>query len=57
MNPEDIQQFVKSFGDFMKHADVEIQGYDDRLTIHDYYEAQAARIEVPVDDYIAEFIL
>jgi hypothetical protein len=60
MNDEDIQQFIKAFEDFMKHASVEEQNYIRREAARkytkSYYETKAAELDVSVDYYISEFV-
>lgn len=67
MKDEDIQQFMKAFDDFMKHADVEQYFYQGKMAyleyqnsakkiIHDEIEQKAAELEVTVDYYLAEFM-
>jgi hypothetical protein len=60
MNDSDIDQFVNAFGDFMKHAETEIDSYSQweeaRSYTNSYYEQKAAELEVTVDYYLAEFV-
>jgi len=52
--------FMKSFDDFMNHADVEIQNYVRREAVRKYnqssLEQKAAEMEVTVDYYMQEFM-
>jgi len=60
MNDEDIRQFLTSYGDFMRHAETEIQKHESYLEAKEYtnhfYETKAAELEVTVDYYIQEFV-
>jgi hypothetical protein len=60
MNEQDIEMFMKSFDDFMNHADVEIQNYVRREAVRKYnqtsLEQKAAEMEVTVDYYMSEFM-
>ncbi len=60
MNEQDIEMFMKSFDDFMNHADVEIQNYVRREAVRKYnqssLEQEAAEMEVTVDYYMQEFV-
>ena len=60
MNEEDIQQFLSSFADFMKHAEDNIHSYEQWKEAEEYtnqfYEMKAAELEVTVDYYVAEFV-
>ena len=60
MNTEDIEQFIRAFDDFMKHAEEEIDSYmkwqEARSYINEFYEQKAAELEVTVDYYVAEFL-
>ena len=60
MNEQDIEMFMKSFDDFMNHADVEIQNYVRREAVRKYnqssLEQKAAEMEVTVDYYMQEFM-
>ncbi len=60
MNPEEIDQFVKAFGDFLHHSQIEEIRYNHRLEasqyIFDYYEQKAAELEITVDYYLQEFV-
>lgn len=60
MNEEDIEMFMRSFDDFMKHADVEMQNYLRREVVRKYnqssLEHKAAELEVTVDYYMQEFM-
>ncbi len=67
MNNEEIQEFLKAFDDFMKHAEMEEFRFGHRSE-YEYYqeeskmviemeiEQKAAELEVTVDYYIAEFM-
>ena len=58
MNEQDIEMFMKSFDDFMNHADVEIQNYVRREAVRKFnqtsLEQKAAEMEVTVDYYMSE---
>lgn len=60
MNSEDISQFIKSFDDFIQHAEMEINYYqkweEARNYMENFYEQKAAELEVTVDYYLAEFV-
>ena len=60
MNDEDIRQFLTAYGDFMRHAETEIDSYEKREEAREYasqfYEKKAAELEVTVDYYMAEFL-
>ena len=60
MNEQDIEMFMKSFDDFMNHADVEIQKYVRREAVRKFnqtsLEQKAAEMEVTVDYYMSEFM-
>ena len=60
MNEQDIEMFMKSFDDFMNHADVEMQNYVRREAVRKYnqtsLEQKAAEMEVTVDYYMSEFM-
>ena len=60
MNEQDIEMFMKSFDDFMNHADVEMQNYIRREAVRKYnqtsLEQKAAEMEVTVDYYMSEFM-
>ena len=60
MNEQDIEMFMKSFDDFMNHADVEMQNYIRRKAVRKYnqssLEQKAAEMEVTVDYYMSEFM-
>ena len=60
MSEQDIEMFMKSFDDFMNHADVEIQNYVRREAVRKYnqtsLEQKAAEMEVTVDYYMSEFM-
>ena len=60
MNEQDIEMFMKSFYDFMNHADVEIQNYVRREAVRKFnqtsLEQKAAEMEVTVDYYMSEFM-
>ena len=60
MNEQDIEMFMKSFDDFMNHADVEMQNYIRREAVRKYnqssMEQKAAEMEVTVDYYMSEFM-
>ena len=67
MNDEDIRQFLTAYGDFMRHADNEIDAFEKREEARAYaerfyqkqveeFEEKAAELEVTVDYYMAEFV-
>jgi hypothetical protein len=60
MNEQDIEMFMKSFDDFMNHADVEMQNYVRREAVRKFnqtsLEQKAAEMEVTVDYYMSEFM-
>ena len=60
MNEQDNEMFMKSFDDFMNHADVEIQNYVRREAVRKFnqtsLEQKAAEMEVTVDYYMSEFM-
>ena len=60
MNEQDIEMFMKSFDDFMNHADVEIQNYVRREAVRKFnqtsLEQKAAEMEETVDYYMSEFM-
>ena len=60
MNEQDIEMFMKSFDDFMNHADVEMQNYIRREAVRKYnqssLEQKAVEMEVTVDYYMQEFM-
>ena len=67
MNDEDIRQFLTAYGDFMRHAETEMNEFDKREEARAYaerfyqkqvehYEEKAAELEVTVDYYMAEFL-
>ena len=60
MNEQDIEMFMKSFDDFMNHADVEMQNYVRHEAVRKYnqssLEQKAAEMEVTVDYYMQEFV-
>ena len=67
MNDNDLQQFIKAFGDFMKHSEVEELYHEGRevyrnhrdqvkMVIETEIEAKAAALEVTVDYYLQEFM-
>ena len=60
MNEQDIEMFMKSFDDFMNHADVEMQNYIRREAVRKFnqtsLEQKAAEMEVTVDYYMSEFM-
>ena len=60
MNEQEIEMFMKSFDDFMSHADVEMQNYVRREAVRKYnqssLEQKAAEMEVTVDYYMQEFV-
>ena len=60
MNDEDIRQFLSAFGDFMHHAETEIDSHEKWEEAKQYtemfYEQKAAELEVTVDYYIQEFV-
>ena len=60
MNDEDITQFMNAFDDFMKHAETEIDAFQQWEEARNYtqmfYESKAAELDVSVDYYLAEFV-
>ena len=60
MNEQDIEMFMKSFDDFMNHADVEMQNYVRREAVRkcnqSSLEQKAAEMEGTVDYYMSEFM-
>ena len=67
MNNEDLQEFIEAFDDFMKHFEVEELYYEGRKVYQNHraeskriqeqeIEAKAAKLEVTVDYYMAEFM-
>lgn len=67
MNDEEIQEFLNSFDDFMKHAEMEefrfghrseYERYqkESKMIIESELERKAAELEVTVDYYLAEFV-
>ena len=60
MNEQDIEMFMKSFDDFMNHADVEMQNYIRREAVRKFnqtsLEQKAAEMEVTGDYYMSEFM-
>lgn len=66
MNDEDIRQFLTAFGDFMRHAETEIDAHQKWEEARNYvtdgnhrlnfFEKKAAELEVTVDYYMAEFV-
>lgn len=67
MNNEEISQFVKSFEDFMKHAEMEESNFlqrseyehyqqESKVIVENEIEKLAAFYEVTCDYYIAEFM-
>ncbi len=60
MNDDEVKQFIKSFDEFMNHADVEIQNYIRREAVRKYnqssLEQRASELEVTVDYYMSEFL-
>lgn len=60
MNDEDIRQFMNAFEDFMKHSDVEQYNHESwtsaRQYTKEFYEKQAAELNVNVEYYIQEFV-
>ena len=56
MNEEDVDMFIKSFDDFMDHADVEIANYNLREEVRGTMEEKAAELEITVDYYMQEFL-
>lgn len=61
MNDSEILEFMTAFEDFLQHAESEIESYlawqDAQSYMNTYYEALAAKYEVPVDYILAEFVL
>jgi hypothetical protein len=67
MNNEDLKSFIKAFGDFMEHYEVEELYYEGRK-VHENtlsetknkmmedIEREANRLEITCDYYIAEFM-
>lgn len=56
MNQKEIGQFIKAFEDFMNHSDEEQLKFLNRQVIQEHYEIEAAKLEVTVDYYLAEFV-
>jgi len=67
MNNKDLQQFIEAFDDFMKHFEVEELYHEGRMVYENHsaeakriqeqeIEAKAAKLEVTVDYYMAEFM-
>jgi hypothetical protein len=56
MNEQDINMFIKSFDDFLKHSEVAIEEQKHREEATFYLEQRAAEHEVTVDYYIQEFL-
>lgn len=60
MNEQDIDMFIKSFDDFLKHSEVAIEeqnaarAHREEATF--YLEQRAAEHEVTVDYYVQEFL-
>ena len=68
MNDNDLQQFIKAFGDFMKHSEVEELYHEGRevyqnhcdqakMAIETEIEAKSASLEVTCDYFMEEFML
>jgi hypothetical protein len=60
MNENEIEQFTKSFEDFMKHAEVQ-ELYHEGQTLarkyaKDFFEKKASDLNVSVDYYLMEFV-
>ena len=67
MNNHDLQEFIEAFDDFMKHFETEELYYEGRMVYENHrteakriqeqeIEAKAAKLEVTVDYYMAEFM-
>jgi len=67
MNNQDLQQFIETFDDFMKHFEVEELYYEGRKVYENHraeakriqaqeIEKEASRLEITVDYYLAEFV-
>lgn len=60
MNEEDIQQFLKSYEDFMKHSESEIDSYyrwqEARSYTNTILQQKAKELNVPLSYYLQEFI-
>ena len=56
MNEQDINMFIKSFDDFLKHSEVAIEEQKYREEATFYLEQRAAEHEVTVDYYVQEFL-
>lgn len=56
MNEQDIDMFIKSFDDFLKHSEVAIEEQKHREEATFYLEQRAAEHEVTVDYYVQEFL-
>jgi len=67
MNNKDLQQFIEAFDDFMEHFESEEVYYEGRKVyehdraqarkiVEEEIEAKAAKLEVTVDYYVAEFM-
>ena len=67
MNNHDLQEFIEAFDDFMKHFEAEELYYEGRMVYENHraeskriqkqeIEAKAAKLEVTVDYYMAEFM-
>lgn len=68
MNDNDLQQFIKALGDFVKHSEVEelyhegrevYQNHRDqaKMAIETEIEAKSASLEVTCDYFMEEFML
>jgi hypothetical protein len=66
MNNKDLQEFIEAFDDFMKHFEAEELYYEGRMVYENHraealrireeqIEKEASRLEITVDDYMAEF--
>lgn len=57
---QEIEQFLNSFCDFMKHADEEICSFEQReearMYIEEWIEKRASELEVTCDYYMQEFM-
>lgn len=60
MTNKEIEQFIRSFEDFMNHAETELDSHfkreEARNYVSSYYEQKAAELEITVDYYLAEFV-
>jgi hypothetical protein len=60
MKDQEIDEFVKAFEDFMKHAEVQELYHDGWVTAKQYakefFEEKALELNIHVDYYIMEFV-